>query len=423
MGDSYRLNRPETDDLKRMLKALYQTRKAQMQESKHSDCAVYMGFPPETALICTGMHGIKATCTTCRWNFCQGCLRPCHIICIRCNEVECPGCASEPKFWGWSGICHFCKARGHRAPNESIEDEPMCPLVHTVSDICTICKWNCCIHCGKLRRTRYDIHRSVTPHSDCAASRTGGRDYDCNCTGSFPVVELLAPTPPTSPRALNPGDFWGARTADEEEKFRREWVTDPVEYQRVKDTLEEGLARGRGMASVLSGYDTKILDYTVYLASIFRYENPVLMECFRSAERKMVFDNSKRPEAARFQGRPVKIAFHGTDPKTARIIAEMGFKLQFNEKNAYGLGIYTDSNGQIAMEHSKPGEFGPSSILLCHVLQGKKALTDRTARGAPAGFDSGGDGDAGWITCSFENFQVYPSYEINFFKVRVAGGI
>ena len=84
------------------------------------------------------------------------------------------------------------------------------------------------------------------------------------------MVELLAPTPPTSPRALNPGDFWGARTADEEEKFRREWVTDPVEYQRVKDTLEEGLARGRGMASVLSGYDTKILDYLIATLSTLK---------------------------------------------------------------------------------------------------------------------------------------------------------
>jgi hypothetical protein len=66
------------------------------------------------------------------------------------------------------------------------------------------------------------------------------------------------------------------------------------------------------------------------------------------------------------------------------------------------------------MQHTKPAKHIVRTMLLCHILQGKKAKTTKDARGPPEGFDSGGDGPAGWINCAFENCQVYPSYEINF---------
>jgi hypothetical protein len=312
-----------------MLQSLYAVAKLQMEQGNNPDCAKYMGFPPKSALTCSGMHGVKFTCTICRWNFCQGCLRPCEIICVRCYEETCEGCTSEPKFRGWNGVCIFCKAKGFKTPQQMAdvivieEEKPLCSLVHMLTDVCAVCKWNCCIHCSKPKRLK-----------------TGVRDYDCNCTGTVPVVELLAPTPPTSPRQacqpLNAGDFWQIRTADTRDEFRRVWVTDSVEYQRVKDIVHASLARGHSMAASLPHYHVSVLENTMDITSIFRIENPVLMELFRSAERMMVFASSQRPDG--FAGSPVAIAFHGTDAETADKIERGGFKLQYNEHDAYGLG-------------------------------------------------------------------------------------
>lgn len=140
-----------------------------------NDCKNYVGYPPESVLICYGLHGAKVFCSVCGWNYCQGCRTRKSILCVRCKKFPCEGCKplSFPEFCGWSGKCVDCDKRGVQTAAEVratadvppppvdadedviiVEDEPIvrCVGVHTMTEVCVFCKWNCCKECAKPRR-------------------------------------------------------------------------------------------------------------------------------------------------------------------------------------------------------------------------------------------------------------------------------
>ena len=160
-------------------------------------------------------------------------------------------------------------------------------------------------------------------------SRFGDRDYDCNCTGSAEVVELLEPTPPGSPRASFPENmgYWSERTEADKETIRIIPVKDSREFDQIKGILMAGLERGENLRSLISGYDDGVFKWTPRIVRMERLENPVMMDCFKVTERKMIFDNSRRPESNQFKGSPQTVAFHGTDMECVRKIVETGFKV------------------------------------------------------------------------------------------------
>ena len=76
-------------------------------------------------------------------------------------------------------------------------------------------------------------------------------------------------------------------------------------------------------------------------------------------------------------------------------------------QHAWGLGTYTDSNGQIAIRHSKKDlATGMNTLLVCRALIGRKASTTGGSRGPPEGYDSGGDGACGWINVAYQDNEV-----------------
>ena len=139
----------------------------------------------------------------------------------------------------------------------------------------------------------------------------------------------------------------------------------------------------------------------------------------------MIFDNSLRePESDRFVGTPQTVAFHGTEPRAMAAIVREGFKVrravlavarplkppfsqsQYNESSRYGIGTYTDKNGQIAMNHSKRDPVtGLYSVLVCRVLTGRQSPTAGSVRGPPYNCDSGADVSGEWINVTFQDFQ------------------
>ena len=57
-------------------------------------------------------------------------------------------------------------------------DDDFCPLVHYETDICQVCKWNCCMDCGRTR-----------PYL------VGGRKWRCR-VGGLACLACLAPFGP-----------------------------------------------------------------------------------------------------------------------------------------------------------------------------------------------------------------------------------
>lgn len=136
------------------------------------DCADYVGYPPDSVLQCGGQHGVRAHCTICGWNYCGNCLGLGQLMCLMCNDFPCKGCKplSSSDFRAWNGRCAPCAAKGYRtiaqqreAPGveeddviiveEEMPDAPVgCPGVHTATEVCAVCKWNCCRECAKPKR-------------------------------------------------------------------------------------------------------------------------------------------------------------------------------------------------------------------------------------------------------------------------------
>lgn len=235
-------------------------------------------------------------------------------------------------------------------------------------------------------------------------------------------MELLEATPPSSPRneASFPENFgyWKERSPDEVDENCIVEVTGG-EFEQLKDLFMKSLERGREVRTEVVGYGQRIFEVVPKILSISRMENPTMLECFKAAERKMICENKRRTPEEQFKGSPQTVAFHGTTRRNMEKIHQYGFKVhcpfpreyfhigdffclqgQFNDRFKYGIGTYTDKNGQIAMQHAT------DTILVCRVLTGKQGHMASGARGPSLGLDSGTDFSEQWINVSFHDCEV-----------------
>lgn len=130
----------------------------------HTDCVDFVGNPPDDVTRCQGWHGLSADCTTCGWNRCFVCkdFGKDKLLCVKCGDITCAGCLSLPSFRGWMGRCQQCHVPVAPPPPPPIvveddtdvvaDGEPICSKVHQMTDVCVVCKLNCCKYCHKPRR-------------------------------------------------------------------------------------------------------------------------------------------------------------------------------------------------------------------------------------------------------------------------------
>jgi hypothetical protein len=90
------------------------------------------------------------------------------------------------------------------------------------------------------------------------------------------------------------------------------------------------------------------------------------------------------------------------------------------EDNAYGPGIYTDRNGQLAAAHAIKDANGIGSLFVCCALEGDRTCTKKGEREIQdERFHTGGDGPNGWITRITNDDWLLARYLVRFTSNRI----
>jgi hypothetical protein len=149
------------------------------------------------------------------------------------------------------------------------------------------------------------------------------------------------------------------------------------------------------------------------ITNILRVQNYRLLRMYRTAVEEATYQNKKRDSPAdTMEG----IAFHGTDLRSALLIAELGMKTSKTKNGQYGWGFYTGlGNIAVPMVYAKrraQEQGGVPTLVLCDCLVGCNSQTHYGQDQANPDNDTGGCGNP-WVHTLFDNYHVMPNYLVS----------
>eukprot|EP00811_Abedinium_folium_P011084 NODE_20258_length_806_cov_2.123711.p1 GENE.NODE_20258_length_806_cov_2.123711~~NODE_20258_length_806_cov_2.123711.p1 ORF type:complete len:166 (-),score=28.86 NODE_20258_length_806_cov_2.123711:119-616(-) len=111
--------------------------------------------------------------------------------------------------------------------------------------------------------------------------------------------------------------------------------------------------------------------------------------------------------------------FHGTSPRTAANIVDIGFRIDYTKPSPLAPAVYFTDSWTRADELTAPDETGLRTILVCRVALGRVCRLKDNTLSAPV------DNADSVLTCRgyfeyaiFDESQAYAEYEVNYRRVK-----
>ena len=317
-----------------------------------------------------------------------------------------------------------------------------CNQSHRPESSCRGCRWNYCQGCGAAIWLLNMLHlfggwtkfcQDCLDHSKCELPKVP--DAWKEIYTEQPVAEPPPPEPPAVKEEVIEID-----SDKEEEKpaqktdYPETWeISDGEDIRDIKTVaiIDDGIASPKHMKEILAVIDMldkararcdEILEDIpqsfasnkqppyFMITNLLRVQNYRLLRMYKTAVEEATHLNKKRDSPAdTMEG----IAFHGTDLRSALLIAELGMKTSKTKNGQYGWGFYTGlGNLAVPMVYAKrkaQEQGGVQALVLGDCLVGRNSQTHYGQDQANPGDDTGGCGNA-WVHTLFDNYHELPTY-------------